>query len=129
MREHKERFTVDGVLYEFIATEGGDVMFYVVGGGTSKKLYSPHWWYDDPNVMSTSDLDIHKSSIPILRVVSDMVRGWVFTKKPYAFRFSSPTERKRRIYRWYSKRFARQIRRWYVHYEHNGTLWFVRKAY
>jgi hypothetical protein len=124
--QYRKKFTVEGVIYRFEVTDAGSVNFYVIGGGTDKAAFTPDW-ADDELDYGMQDRHYFKTGFKVFRRVQAILMEWVATKKPYAFFFTSNTDKKKPIYRYAAKKLAKSLTD-YEFAESNDVFYFYRKA-
>ena len=124
----ERRFKVDGVTFNFEAAPGAAVIFYIVGGGTRKRRYNPHFWFDDEEAVSVEDGDFFRSAFPVFKAVRIILIEWIFRDRPYTFRIEASTDRKKPIYRWMVQRLAKRLEGQYSMTEEHDTFHFYRNS-
>ncbi|MCX5572312.1 hypothetical protein [Kaistia nematophila] len=122
----ERRFTVDGLTFNFEAAPGAAVVFYIVGGGTRKRRYNPHFWLDFQDVVSVEDGDYFRSALPVFKAARALLLEWAFRDRPYLFRIEASTDRKEPIYRWMAHRLAKRLYGQYSMIEEHETFFFYR---
>lgn len=126
--DFRQKFSVDGLFYEFSATNGGPVTFRVIGGATNLKAFTGGSWEAwDEDVVQFRDAHYFRNGMPVLRHVVSLIAQWVRQDKPFLFHFEATDERKQRIYRYLIDRHGTPIAARYTHYEESGDFYFVRK--
>ncbi|MBB3932600.1 hypothetical protein GGR25_003658 [Kaistia hirudinis] len=116
------------MVYLFEAAPGSAVTFRIVSGGTRKRRYNPHFWFDDEDVVSIEDGDFLRSAIPLFRSVKAILIDWVFSQRPFGFRIEPSTDRKEPIYRWMAHRLGRSLHGQYSMVEEQEAFYFYRSA-
>jgi hypothetical protein len=124
----ERRFKVEGLTLNFEAAPGAAVIFYIVGGGTRKRRYNPHFWFDDEDAVSVEDGDFFRSAFPVFRAAGSILLEWVFRDRPYIFRIEASTDRKKPIYRWMARRLAKRLDGQYSMIEERETFYFYRNS-
>ena len=103
------------------------MIFYIVGGGTRKRRYNPHFWFDDEDALSVEDGNFFRSAFPVFKAAGAILLEWVFSDRPYIFRIEASTDRKKPIYRWMAQRLAKRLSGHYSIIEEQGTFHFYRR--
>ncbi|MER9371494.1 hypothetical protein [Mesorhizobium sp. M0491] len=126
--EYRRRFTVDGLLYEFKALNGGAVTFRVIGGATKKKAFTGGTWGAwDEDIVPFCESGYFSDGRPVLRLVVALAADWIRQEKPYLFHFHATDQRKHRIYRQLVHRQSPSWASCYTHYMDGMESYFVRK--
>lgn len=123
----ERRFEIEGLIFNFEAAPGAAVIFYIVGGGTRKRRYNPHFWFDDEDALSVEDGNFFRSAFPVFKAAGAILLEWVFSDRPYIFRIEASTDRKKPIYRWMAQRLAKRLSGHYSIIEEQGTFHFYRR--
>ncbi|BCG79902.1 hypothetical protein [Mesorhizobium sp. 113-3-3] len=129
-RFFRERFKIEGLLFEFEATHGGPVTFRAIGGQTWLKAFSGGSWRGwDDEIAQFTEGGYFRTGFPVLRHVVTLTIEWVLREDPYSFYFEALDERRHRIYRHLVARYAGSVASHYGHYMNGASqFWFVRTS-
>lgn len=126
--ECRHNFTVDGLDYEFTATNGGAVTFRVIGGATKLKAFTGgSWLAGDEDIVQFRDGGYFRTGRPLLRRVVALLAEWIHIEKPFAFHFHAIDERRHRIFSQMVRRHSPSLAGNYTQYLDGKEFWFVRK--